>query len=391
MAAAVLIAGTETKPSCDPATIARALGERPTRRVFDLSLAAELLDRFAEQIRLDPDRGLVLARKTVSAFAGMPEDASFVLRGGIALGRRTGGLSPPQTEQIKELANVLRVDPRELWAESFLDHDGGTDRPLVIAVGNEKGGTGKSTIAMHLVVALLKLGYQVGSIDLDGRQATLTHYIENRHRYRASRNEAIAMPLHQRIEPTQAASRDAAARQDRSRLGQALDQAGDCQIIVLDTPGSDTPLSRLAHANADMVITPLNDTFLDLDVLAEVDRDERQVLGPSLYCDMVVEQNDRRLLSAREPIHWIVMRNRVTHVASYSKREIVGLLKQLSGRLGFQLVTGFGERVVFHELFLSGLTLLDLPDEPVRDRNYASHLRACEEFRELLLEIGALV
>ena len=85
------------------------------------------------------------------------------------------------------------------------------------------------------------------------------------------------------------------------------------------------------------------------------------------------------------------MRNRVTHVDSYCKREIIGLLKQLSGRLGFQLVPGFGERVVFHELFLSGLTLLDLPDEPVRDRNYASHLRACDEFRGLLLEIGALV
>lgn len=391
MAAAVLIAGTETNPSSDPAAIARTLGERPARRVFDLSLAGELLDRFAEQVRLDPERGTVLACKTVSAFAGMPEDAGFVLRGGIALGRRTGGLSPLQAERIRELAETLRIDPRDLWADSFLDQDGGTDRPLVIAVGNEKGGTGKSTIAMHLVVALLKLGYRIGSIDLDGRQATLTHYVENRRRYRASHNEAIAMPLHRRIVPSQAGSRDAAVRQDRMRLGQALEEASDCQVIVMDTPGNDTRLSRLAHANADMVITPLNDTFLDLDVLAEVDRDERQVLGPSLYCDMVVEQNDRRLLSAREPIHWIVMRNRVTHVDSNSKREIIGLLKQLSGRLGFQLVTGFGERVVFHELFLSGLTLLDLPDEPVRDRNYASHLRACEEFRELLLEIGALV
>jgi chromosome partitioning protein len=391
MAAAVLIAGDDADPSRDPATIARTLAERPARPAFDLSLAAELLHRFAEQIRLNPDRGLVLARKTVSAFAGMPEDARFVLRGGIALGRRTGGLSPPQAERIRELAADLRVDPHDLWADNFLDLGGGPDRPLVIAVGNEKGGTGKSTIAMHLVVALLKLGYRVGSIDLDGRQATLSHFIENRRRYRATRNEAIAMPLHRRVEPAQAATREAAARQDRTRLGEALVEAGDCQVIVMDTPGSDTRLSGLAHANADMVITPLNDTFLDVDVLAEVDRDERRVLGPSLYCEMVVEQNDRRLLSAREPIHWIVMRNRVTHVDSYSKREIIGLLKQLSGRLGFQLVAGFGERVVFHELFLSGLTLLDLPDEPVRDRNYASHLRACEEFRDLLLEIGALV
>jgi chromosome partitioning protein len=356
MAAAALIAGPEGPSGGDPTALARGLGANPARGVFDLALAAEHFESFVARIRSAPERGRALAFKTACVVAGDSEDAGF-----------------------------------ELWADSFLGAPAGGDRPLVITVGNEKGGTGKSTIAMHIVVALLKLGYRVASIDLDGRQGTLSRYLENRRGYRAAGNEALAMPLHRRIEPSPADRREAAARHDRARLRQALMEAGDCQVIVMDTPGSDTRLSRLAHANADMVITPLNDTFLDVDVLAQVDRAERRVLGPSLYCEMVAEQNDRRVLSAREPIHWIVMRNRLTHVDSYNKREIAGLLKQLSGRLGFQLVAGFGERVVFHELFLSGLTLLDLPDEPVRDRNYASHLRACEEFRELLLEIGALV
>jgi len=50
----------------------------------------------------------------------------------------------------------------------------------VIVLGNEKGGSGKSTTAMHITVALLKAGQRVATIDLDGRQKTFTHYIENR-------------------------------------------------------------------------------------------------------------------------------------------------------------------------------------------------------------------
>ena len=50
----------------------------------------------------------------------------------------------------------------------------------VIVIGNEKGGTGKSTVSMHLAIALLNMGQRVATIDLDSRQKSLTHYVENR-------------------------------------------------------------------------------------------------------------------------------------------------------------------------------------------------------------------
>ena len=56
-----------------------------------------------------------------------------------------------------------------------------TPSPRVIVVGNEKGGSGKSTVAMHIAVGLMKSHQRVATIDLDSRQKTFTHYIENRH------------------------------------------------------------------------------------------------------------------------------------------------------------------------------------------------------------------
>src|SRR3546814_6757451 len=52
--------------------------------------------------------------------------------------------------------------------------------PYVIVVGSEKGGTGKSTTAIHLTVGLMKLGFRVGTIDLDARQGTFTAFWRNR-------------------------------------------------------------------------------------------------------------------------------------------------------------------------------------------------------------------
>ena len=47
----------------------------------------------------------------------------------------------------------------------------------VVVVGNEKGGSGKSTTAIHVAIALLKAGQKVATIDLDSRQKSLTHYV----------------------------------------------------------------------------------------------------------------------------------------------------------------------------------------------------------------------
>lgn len=266
----------------------------------------------------------------------------------------------------------------------------GDGYPQVILLGNEKGGTGKSTTALHLIVALLKRGYRVGSIDLDGRQGSLSRYLERRRSYAEQTGRSLALPVHHRIEPSKAPFQAAAESEDQTRFGRAMAALSDAQFVVIDTPGSDTFLSRLGHAYADTLITPLNDSFLDLEVLADLDVQRRVVLAPSIYSKMVWEQNNKRAAMGRPPVDWIVLRNRLLHVTTRNKCQIAGLLEQLAARIGFRLLPGFGERVVFRELFHKGLTVLDLADAGTGRPLTSSQAAACREIHGLLPEIGAL-
>jgi chromosome partitioning protein len=259
-------------------------------------------------------------------------------------------------------------------------------RPQIIVLGNEKGGSGKSTTAMHLIVALLHNGSSVGSIDLDARQGTLTRYVENR---QATAGE-LPLPLWQHV-PIQASRLDsaaAAAAEDRANLTRALSDLAACDFIIVDTPGSDTGLSRIGHAHADVLITPLNDSFLDLDLLARLDGEGKQIRGPSIYAEAVWEQRKRRALAGGGSIDWIVMRNRLSSLDARNKRDIGRLLEQLAKRIGFRLAPGFSERVIFRELFPRGLTLLDLNTGKGGPALNMSHLAARQEVRALLQAVG---
>jgi len=260
-------------------------------------------------------------------------------------------------------------------------------KPHIIVLGNEKGGSGKSTTAMHVIVALLRSGMSVGSIDLDARQGTLTRYVENR---RASAAELpLPVSLHIPIQASRLDSALAAAQEDRSLFNDALAEFKDCDFVVIDTPGSDTGLSRIGHAHADTLVTPLNDSFLDLDLLARLDREGQKILGPSVYAEAVWEQRKRRALTGeRAAIDWIVMRNRLSSLDARNKRDIGRLLEQLSRRIGFRLAPGFSERVVFRELFPRGLTLLDLNLGTGGPALKMSHVAARQEVRALLQAIG---
>ena len=265
-------------------------------------------------------------------------------------------------------------------------------RPHVIVLGNEKGGSGKSTTAMHLVVALLHDGYDVGSIDCDARQGSFTRYVENRKTTAAEMLIPLPLSRHIAIHRSNADSAVSARDDEARRLTEALDQLKDCDFIVIDTPGSDTSLSRLAHTFADTLITPLNDSFLDLDLLGRIDHGGAKILKPSIYSEMVWEQRKQRAIKGGRPIDWIVMRNRLSSLDAKNKRDIGKLLEQLAKRIGFRLAPGFTERVIFRELFPRGLTLLDINRRDAKlDLGIAwrmSHVAARQEVRELVDVLG---
>ena len=274
----------------------------------------------------------------------------------------------------------------------------------MIALGNAKGGTGKSTIAVHLTTGLLEQGFQVGCVDLDGGQGTLSRYLENRAATAMAERRDLAMPVHRRVEASAARNRDTAEAEETARLREAFAELADCDVVVVDTPGSESHLARLGHVNADVLVTPINDSYLDIDVLARIDRRKREVLAASDYCRMVWELRERR---AREDsgqgagegagqdggapdggtLDWIVVRNRLAHIDARNNRDIAALLNQLSRRIGFRLGHGLSERVGFRELFDRGLTLLDLAADDPEIRNAASHRRACREIFDLIADL----
>ncbi len=261
-------------------------------------------------------------------------------------------------------------------------------RPIVVVVGNEKGGSGKSTTAIHLTVALLKKGYRVATLDLDQRQRTFTRFIENRRLYAHETDTPLALPTHTLTDPLE--GNDVAALVvARARMAATLRAHADHDVLVIDTPGSESALSRAGHETADVLVTPLNDSVLDIDVLARIDWESRRVLEPSVYSRFVSECRTRRAGPEGAPLRWIVFRNRLAHIGSRNMRDIDALMELLADRIGFEVSHGFGERVIFRELFPRGLTVLDLPSEAGRGGEAPSSHRAAEAELAALIEAVA--
>ena len=254
----------------------------------------------------------------------------------------------------------------------------------IIVFGNEKGGSGKSTTAMHVAIGLLRLGYTVATFDLDARQGSLTRYLANRFEYVAREKEDLPSPIHF---PIDKALDDSAADQqmkDRAYLTSALTEIKNhVDFIVIDTPGADTFLSQFAHAQADTIFTPMNDSLIDLDVLARIDTATMEIKGPSIYTKLVQNSRLTKLGVENKDIDWIVMRNRLSPNTSANKDSIAKLLDQMAEKFDFRLAPGFSERELFRELYLKGLTLLDLKQENSSDMTM-SMLAARQEMRLLL-------
>ena len=247
----------------------------------------------------------------------------------------------------------------------------------IIVVGNEKGGSGKSTTAMHLATALARMGHRIGTLDLDLRQKSLGRYIENRQRYCRTHGLDLPTPVYAELAPGE-------NLYDR-RLSAAISgMEGEFDFILIDCPGSHTRLSQVAHSLADTLVSPLNDSFVDFDLLARVDPDTDRILGPSIYAEMVWNARQLRAQAGLRPIDWIVVRNRLGAQQMHNKKKMGDALHELARRIGFRVVMGFSERVIFRELFPRGLTLLDLRDIGVKGQMNISNVAARQELRDLV-------
>lgn len=257
----------------------------------------------------------------------------------------------------------------------------------IIVTGNEKGGSGKSTTCMHVATALCRMGHRVGALDLDIRQRSFGRYVENRRAFLAREGLDLPTPEYRDLPEVEAESLAPGENPHDHRLSAAVAELEpQCDFILIDCPGSHTRLSQVAHSLADTLITPLNDSFIDFDLLARIDPETSKVLGPSIYSEMVWSARQLRARAGLKPIDWIVLRNRVGAQQMHNKRKVGAALEQLSKRIGFRVAPGFSERVIFRELFPRGLTLLDLKDLGVENLNI-SNVAARQELRELMKEL----
>jgi chromosome partitioning protein len=255
----------------------------------------------------------------------------------------------------------------------------------IIVFGNEKGGSGKTTAAMHIAVSLARMGKRVAAIDLDSRQRSLSRELENRAAFKERSGVDIPVPENHVVPRSNLKSLDEGAAEEAAKFADILaDVETRHDFVIIDTPGSDTQLSRIGHAAADTLVTPMNDSFVDLDLLARIDPQSLEIKQPSVYSDFVWDCRKRRLMARKPALDWIVMRNRISSTDTRNKRRMSGVLDKLSERISFRVAPGFGERIIFRELFPHGLTMMDLPQKALGISLSMSHVAARQEVRELL-------
>ncbi|BDI59683.1 division plane positioning ATPase MipZ [Qipengyuania nanhaisediminis] len=244
-----------------------------------------------------------------------------------------------------------------------------------IVFANEKGGTGKSTTAVHVAVALSYLGARVTALDLDPRQRTTHRYMENR--YHTMQRRSISLPT---------PACEVFAGGDRDAMLATVERLEkDCDFLVIDNPGRDDPLARCAVENADTLVTPMNDSFVDFDLIGQVDPENFKVRKLSFFAELIWEARLKRsratIENKRPEMDWIVVRNRTGYTEARNMARIERALTEMAKRVGFRVTHGLSERVIYRELFPSGLTLLDKGH--LGDLG-TSHLVARQELRALL-------
>ncbi|MBX9617392.1 MAG: division plane positioning ATPase MipZ [Caulobacteraceae bacterium] len=262
-------------------------------------------------------------------------------------------------------------------------------QPQVIVVGNEKGGAGKSTLAIHIACGLLHAGRRVAVIDLDLRQQSMSHFFSHRAAWTAANKVTLPMPLEPDLGDGKALAKADEAEQ-LARFEAVYAEARSAEVILIDTPGGDTALSRAAHARADQIVTPMNDSFVDFDMLGSVDPVTLELLKPSTYSESVWEARKHRAISEgrHAAIDWIVVVNRMAVAEARNRRRLEERMAKLAKRVGFRVGPGLRDRVIYRELFPFGLTVADLSNEVRPVAVSLAHVAARQEMRNLMQALG---
>ena len=263
-------------------------------------------------------------------------------------------------------------------------------QPHIIVIGNEKGGAGKSTVAVHLTAPLLQGGAKVAVIDLDLRQSSMARFFKNRHAWIASQSVPLPEPLSRHPAEDGVALARADDAEQLMRFAECLGRASEeAEFVIIDTPGGHTALTLAAHSRADLIVTPMNDSFVDFDMLGHVDPVTLELLKPSLYSETVWEARKQRALAGqRQALDWVVLRNRLASVEARNRKRVDDRLTALSKRVGFRIGQGLRDRVIYRELFPFGLTVADLSAKVRPVPVSLTHVSARQELRGLLHSVG---
>lgn len=262
--------------------------------------------------------------------------------------------------------------------------------PAVIVVGNEKGGAGKSTLAIHIVTGLLHAGKRVAIIDLDLRQRSMSRFFANRAAWMAANGQSLPMPTEPDLGDGKALAK-AEETEQLARFEAAFAEARTvAEVILIDTPGGDTVLSRAAHGLADQIVTPMNDSFVDFDLLGQVDPVTLDLLKPSIYSESVWEARKQRAITQgrHAQIDWIVVTNRLAVAEARNRRRLEERMQKLAKRVGFRMGPGLRDRVIYRELFPFGLTVADLSNDVRPVAVSLAHVAARQELRNLMQALG---
>ncbi len=263
------------------------------------------------------------------------------------------------------------------------------DGAHVIVVGNEKGGSGKSTTAFHLAIYLLYAGHRVATIDVDSRQQTLTHYVRNRRTHCQDSGRHLPTPTHYHLPSAWGDSVKENQKAEFEVFRRAIGDVEDrVDFLVIDTPGFDTNLTRLAHSLADTLVTPVNDSLIDINVLARVSADTGMPMETSHYARLVQRSRSERLALDGQNVDWVLVRNRISMLQSRNARQVSTTLENIATRFGCRVADGIAERVIFRSLFASGTTVFDPLDEHSADAATASHTSARQEYRNLVSSLN---